>query len=161
MDSALIILASVVFGVVGFSFVARWYVMPRLAALGRADALQPLLLHSFRYVGLLLMAPALTGASLAGEFAYPAAVGDFVAAGLAVIAIAALRNHWRNAVALVWLFNIFGTVDLLYALVMGTVSGAVYQLGAAAWIPILFVPPLLVSHAIIFRLLSQPQPVQG
>ena len=153
MDSALIIVANVSFGVIGFAVIAAWYVMPRLGPLGRADALQPLLLvHSFRYVGLLFLAPALTAQSLAKEFAYPAAIGDLVAAVLAVIAIAALRRQWRLAVALVWLFNIQGAVDLLYALVMGTASGAVYHLGAAAWIPVLYVPALLVSHAMIFRL---------
>ena len=55
---------------------------------------------------------------------------------------------------LVWLFNIEGTVDLLNAIYLGLATGITsYQLGAAWFIPTVYVPALLVTHALIFVLL--------
>ena len=55
---------------------------------------------------------------------------------------------------LVWLFNIEGTVDLLNAIYQGLATGiANYHLGAAWFIPTVYVPALLVTHALIFVLL--------
>ena len=55
---------------------------------------------------------------------------------------------------LVWLFNIEGTVDLLNAIYQGLATGiASYHLGAAWFIPTVYVPALLVTHALIFVLL--------
>lgn len=54
---------------------------------------------------------------------------------------------------LVWVFNIVGTVDLLYAL---SHPDAVPSLGAAWYIPTFFVPLLLITHFMIFaRLLRK------
>lgn len=89
-------------------------------------------------------------------FARGLAYGDLVAATLALIALAALRT--RLSGPLVWIFNIFGTADLLNAfyqgdrLSLGNTPGA---LGAAYFIPIFGVPLLLVTHALVFRLLMR------
>ena len=72
---------------------------------------------------------------------------------LALLALIALRTGWARALALVWLFNIVGTVDLLNALRQ---TNVVIDLGAAWYIPTLFVPLLLVTHFMIFaRLLRR------
>ncbi len=94
--------------------------MPRLNALPRTAALMPLLhLHSFRFIGLVFLATGVVSADLAPEFAVPAAYGDLVAAALAFAALVALRLNVGIALPLVWLFNIVGALDLLYAIFMG------------------------------------------
>jgi len=132
-----------------FTLIARWYVAPRLAGLPLAAALTPLLfLHTTRYVGMVFLVPTVVGRALPRAFAGPAAYGDLLAALLALLAIVALRSRWARALALVWLFNLVGTLDLVYALFQG--NRLQVQLGAAYYIPSVAVPALLVTHAMIF-----------
>jgi len=136
-----------------YGLIARWYVAPRLATLPLGAALTPLLfLHATRYMGMVFLQPTVVGAPLPREFAATAAYGDLVAALLALLAIAALRSRWTIALALVWLFNLVGTLDLLYALFQG--NRLQVQLGAAYYIPTVAVPALLVTHAMIFARLT-------
>jgi hypothetical protein len=135
-----------------YGLIARWYVAPRLATMPLAAALTPLLLlHATRYVGLVFLVPTVVGAPLPREFAVPAAYGDLLAAGLALLAIAALRSRSAIALGTVWLFNAVGTLDLLYALYQGNRLQA--ALGAAYYIPTVVVPALLLTHAMIFSML--------
>ena len=142
----------VVLSLVVYSLIARWYVVPRLAALPRRDALTPLLLlHAFRYLGMVFLVPTVVGPALPAAFAVPAAYGDLLAALLALLAIAALRQTWPVAIPLVWLFNVEGTLDLVNAFYQGLRNNV--QLGAAYYIPTFAVPALLVTHAMIFAML--------
>ena len=135
-----------------YILLASWYVAPRLAALPLSTALTPLLfLHAFRHVGLVFLQPTVVGPDLQPEFAQPAAWGDLLAALLAMLALVALRGGWSAAIGLVWLFNVVGTLDLLYAVFRGVTLQV--QLQAAYYIPILIVPALLVTHAMIFSML--------
>ena len=55
---------------------------------------------------------------------------------------------------LAWIFNIWGTADLLFAFYQGNEVGLLPgQLGAAFYIPTFLVPLLLVTHVMIFRIL--------
>jgi len=142
----------VVLSLVVYSLIARWYVVPRLAALPLRDALTPLLLlHAFRYLGMVFLVPTVVGPALPAAFAVPAAYGDLLAALLALLAIAALRQAWPSAIPLVWLFNVEGTLDLVNAFYQGLRNDV--QLGAAYYIPTVAVPALLVTHAMIFAML--------
>ncbi len=159
MPRDLILPLSIVMALTACSLIAKWYVMPVLRSLPRARAFMPLLLfHSFRFVGLVFLIPGVTSQPLDARFANPAAYGDLLAALLALLAILALRRGWRAAIALVWIFNVEGTLDLLNALAQGlryTENGA---LGAAFFIPMVVVPALLVSHAMIFMMLVRGEP---
>lgn len=149
---------SIVLSLVSFSLIGKWYVMPRLISIPRANALTPLLLlHSFRHIGMAFLLPGVTAVALDSSFATPAAYGDLLAAVLAFIAIFALRQQWTVAIPLIWIFNVVGTVDLLNALWQGFrhISGG--QLGAMYFIPAIIVPALLVTHYMIFRLLLRSQ----
>lgn len=140
-----------------YGLLARWYLAPRLAALPLSSALMPLLfLHAFRHLGMVFLVPTVVGPGLQAEFAVPAAYGDLLAALLALAAIIALRSRWRAALALTWLFNVVGTLDLINALYRGTQLQV--QLGAAYYIPTFAVPALLVTHAMIFALLVRRRP---
>jgi len=95
---------------------------------------------------------------LPAAFAVPAAYGDFVAGLFAILATVALLKRQAWAGAAVWLFNIWGAADLLFALYQGPRAGIdPGELGAAFFIPTAIVPPLLVTHFLIFRLLVQPK----
>jgi hypothetical protein len=130
------------------------YLWPALRDLPRARALRPLLLlHGTRFIGLAFLVPGVVSPELSGEFARPAAYGDLIAALLALLALAALES--RPGIALVWLFNIWGTADLLYAFYQGRIGVGFEpgQLGAAYFIPTVVVPLLLVTHGLVFRIL--------
>lgn len=150
---------SIALGLVVFGLVARWYLVPLLARVGRDEALVPFLLfHAFRYVGLAFLIPGVTAGALDPRFAAPAAYGDLVAALLALVAVAALRLRWTVAVPLVWLFNVAGTLDLFNAVYRGFLYTPDGHLGATYFIPAVLVPALLVSHALVSWLLLRRAP---
>jgi hypothetical protein len=137
-----------------FAIAARLYVLPRLRELPARSILLPiLLLHSLRHLGLMFLAPGAIFPGMPALFAIPAAIGDLVTALLALAAIPAVWRRMRIARPLVWLFNIVGTLDLLDAIVLATVSGASAYMGPAYWIPAFWVPALLVTHYITFIVL--------
>ena len=154
MNARAIFGLQVLLSLVGYSLIARFYVAPRLAALPLPAALTPLLLlHAFRHLGMVFLVPSVVGPALPAAFAVPAAYGDLLAALLALLAIAALRNAWPLAIPLVWLFNVEGTLDLLNAFYQGLRNNV--QLGAAYYIPTFAVPALFVTHAMIFAMLMR------
>ncbi|HLF49270.1 MAG TPA: hypothetical protein VJA45_07835 [Methylomirabilota bacterium] len=137
--------------VIGYGLIARWYVAPRLAALPLHAALVPLLFpHAFRHLGLVFLVPAVVAPTLPPAFALPAAYGDLLAGVLALAAIVALRNRWPLAIPLTWLFNLVGTLDLLYAFYQGISRGVGPHLGSAWYVPTFLVPALYVTHFMIF-----------
>lgn len=137
-----------------FWIAARLYILPKLDVCEPQTVLLPiLLLHATRHLGLMFLAPGAVYAGIAPQFAYPAALGDLLAAVLALIAIPAVAARARGAKFLVWLFNIEGSLDLIAAIVLATVYDAPPFMGAAYWIPALWVPALLVTHYITFILL--------
>ena len=105
---------------VAFGLVTHLYIWPRLRILERDDALMPLLVpHTFRFIGLSFLVPGVVSPSLPSALASPAAYGDLVAAILAVAATIALSKRASSAIALVWLFNVWGATDLLFAYYQG------------------------------------------
>ena len=158
MSPQLCFFTSIAFGLIAWGLVARQFIWPRLRALPRTDALRPLLtLHSFRFIGLAFLVPGVVSPELPSTFAHAAAYGDLVAAALALLSLALLPR--AAGVAAAWIFNIWGTVDLLGAFYQANAAGLLPgQLGATYFIPIFGVPLLLVTHALAFRiLLSTPQ----
>lgn len=160
MDSLLAFLFSVGISLLSFTLIAGWYVVPRLSKQPGVQALLPLvLLNTFRTEGLVFLLPQVIGGALPPGFAVPAASGDFLTAGLALLVAFTLwlRPGW--ALPLVWLFNLVGFADLLYAIYQGMVVGLPsFHLGVAWFIPTLYVPLLLVNHIVIFWFLLRAAP---
>jgi hypothetical protein len=156
MNSKLIIGISVVFCFVAFGRVAQLYIWPRLKVLAREDALNILVIpHMFRFAGLSFLTPGVVSPDISPAFANPAAYGDLIAAMLAIVASFAITARASWALAAVWLLNLEGAIDLLFAYYNGVIGvrlppGA---LGSAVFIPTLIVPPLLVTHFLMFRLM--------
>jgi hypothetical protein len=149
-----ILTVNLLFSTFVFWVAARIYIWPKLGVLEpRAVLLPILLLHSFRHLGLMFLAPGATYPGIPPEFVYPAAFGDLVAALLALAAIAAVVRGARSARLLVWIFNVWGTVDLADAIALATIYEASASMGPAYWIPAFWVPALLVTHYITFVVL--------
>jgi hypothetical protein len=146
---------SIAFSFIAWGIVLAHYLWPELRRQSRADAARPLLLlHCFRFVGLSFLVPGVVSPDLPAGWARPAAYGDLVAAILALLALTGLQS--RLGVALVWLFNVWGCADLLYAFYQGNRVGLdPGQLGAAYFILTVLVPLLLITHGLLFRLLLQ------
>jgi len=87
------------------------------------------------------------------QFAYPAAIGDFLTAMLALAAMPAVAKNRPVGQLLVWVFNTVGTVDLIAAIALATIYNAPLYMGAAYWIPAFWVPALLVTHYVTFVVL--------
>ena len=129
--------------------IARFLLSPWLAKLSQHEALLWLSLpHAFRHVGMVFLVPGVVDRPLPAEFADPAAYGDLATGVIALAAVIALGSRWSVALALVWLFNVVGSVDLLNALRHVDVAPS---FGAAWYIPTMLVPLLLVTHFLIFK----------
>src|SRR5215831_19035190 len=116
-DNQLHYFASYTVAFVAFGLIGRWYLWPALKDRAPRTALTPLLLYaSFRVNGLMFLMPGLVSAQLPKAFAIPTAYGDLAAAVLALIALWLVQLEKTAAIPLVWLFNIAGLLDLVYAI---------------------------------------------
>lgn len=145
---------------VAFGLIAAWYVVPVLRARPFHAAVAPiLLLHSFRHFGLFYITAMAVPSPPPLGFAAPTAYGDLTTALLALVALVAVRRSHGLAVPLVWAFNVVGFLDLGVAAINAQRYGlAQYSVGVAYVLPILVVPALLVSHALVFWLLLRRPP---
>lgn len=149
-----------VFGAfVAGTVMTRLYVWPVLRSMPRYDALRVLAAPSaFRFEGMNFMVAGFVSPQLPHWFGSQVGWGDFAAAILALLSIAALTWRWRFALPIVWIFNLEGTADLLNAYFKGVTQVADPGLmGAGIYIPTVYVPILLISHTLAFILLSRPQ----
>lgn len=147
---------------VSASIVAGLYLWPQLRQMDRSRALTALVMpHMFlRFLGLGFLVPGVVSPSLGSGFAIPAAYGDLGAGILAIVATVALLKHSAGANTAVWLFNIWGTLDLLFAFYRaGQIQLQPAALGPTFFMVTAIVPLLLVTHALVFLLLFRPVPV--
>jgi hypothetical protein len=139
------------------------YILPRLRSMddfSRQRAIATF--HSFRFFGLVFVLPGVVGPGLPSGFATFAAYGDFATGVLAILALLMARVRplfWTFVVA----FNLVGAADILVdyyhasRLGLPQVAG---QLGATYGIPIIYVPLLMITHAVAFYWLVRRQPRQ-
>ena len=153
----LIFFVSIAFSFIAWGIVTARYIWPELRLRPRAEALRPLLiLHSFRFLGLAFLVPGVVSPDLPPAFAHSAAYGDIISATLALLAQLSLPSG--AGVVIAWIFNLWGSADLLNAFYHANDSGLVAgQLGAAYFIPTFVVPLLLITHGLAFRILLQHQ----
>src|SRR5579883_2034177 len=149
---------SIAFSLIAWGLVTARYIWPELRLREPAEALRPLLiLHSFRFIGLAMLVPGVVSPDLPLAFSHPAAYGDLIAALLAVLSLLLLSS--ASGAAVVWLFNLWGSADLLNAFYQANHAGLLAgQLGAAFFLPTLIVPLLLITHGLAFRILLRHHP---
>jgi hypothetical protein len=152
-----ILTVNLLFSTLVFGLAAKLYLMPRLPDLEPRSVVLPiLLLHAFRHLGLMFLAPGAVYPGIPEEFAHPAALGDMLAAALALIAIPAVVGRSRLARPLVGLFNVEGTLDLIVAILLATAYNAAPYMGPAYWIPAFWVPALACHPLCCFRSSRRP-----
>lgn len=160
MSTLTIFRIHLIFGYVAWLLCFGSYVWPRLKSADRIDALRAIAtLHSFRFFGLVFLVPGVTGHLPAG-FATFSAYGDFATSVLAILALLTVGIRplfWAFVVA----FNVVGLGDLVidyYLAVASDLPAMAGEFGATYWIPVLYVPLLMITHAAAFYLLLRPQP---
>jgi hypothetical protein len=133
------------------------YIWPRLRSMDRIEAQRAIAtLHSFRFFGLVFILPGVVGPGLPPSFASFAAYGDFATGVLAMLALVTVRVQslfWPFVVA----FNLVGAADIIVDYYHATevdLPAHAGELGAAYAIPILYVPLLMITHAVAFYLLA-------
>jgi hypothetical protein len=160
MPTAAIFQTHLVLGYVACLLFFATYVLPWLRSMNRFEAQRAIAtLHSFRFFGLVFILPGVVGANLPAGFATFAAYGDFATGILALLALLTAkvgRIFWFFVVA----FNLVGVVDIVvdyyHASKLGlpAVAG---QLGSTYVIPIIYVPMLMITHAVALYWLLRPQ----
>src|SRR5579872_505709 len=157
MVAQLSFFVSIAFSLIAWGIVTVRYIWPELHLRERTEALRPILvLHSFRFIGLAFLVPGVVSPDLPSAFAHSAAYGDIIAAALALLSLPSLPR--ASGVAIAWIFNLWGSVDLLNAFYQANHAGLLAgQLGATFFVPTLIVPLLLITHGLGFRILLQHQ----
>ena len=153
MDPRAIFGLNVLMSLISSIVAAALLVWPWLRSKSRREALLWLVApHMFlRFLGLSFLVPGVVSESLPRAWALPAACGDFVAGILAIIATMALVRSASWAIGVVWIFNVWGAADLVFAFYQGAhVKLQFGLLGAGFYLVTDIVPALLVSHAVIF-----------
>lgn len=131
---------------------------PKLKSMDHVQAQRVIAtLHSFRFFGLVFILPGVVGPDLPVKFASSAAYGDFATGILTMLALMTVRLRplfWLFVVA----FNMAGAADLLINYYHGAQFGLperAGELAAAYWIPILYVPVLMITHVLALYLLGR------
>jgi hypothetical protein len=141
-----------------FAFAARWYAAPWLKAQPRAQALTALLwVQVVRYVALQVFAAQHEGFPISMGGAMEIVVGDVAGAGIAFLAIAALRAGSQLGIWLSWLLALETAYDT-YANIRGGVRE--HLMGAATgvtWMVLAFFVPMVVVSCvlIVWQLISR------
>ena len=136
-----------------WSVVAALFIAPRLRKADTTTALSVWVApHLFRVLGVGLLVPGLSP-GMPASFAISTAIGDSITAALALASLIALRRGWHRARSLVWVFNVFGSLDLLAAAVHGGQVAAALHLQAQWYVPVLGVPLMIVAHFMVFHTL--------
>ncbi len=153
MTSTSLFALQFVWFLLAWSAIAALLVAPRLRGRDVYDELSVWVApHLFRALGVGLLVPQLApGMPL--EFALPTAVGDGVTAMLALASLIALRRRGRYALALVWGFNLIGSLDLAVAFVQALRGSVAVHLEAQWYVAALGVPMMIVAHVMVFRTL--------
>ena len=156
MPAAIIFQIQLALGYLPWLLLVVTYLWPRLRAVDPVAAHRLIAtLHSFRFFGLVFLVPGVVGPSLPPGFAASAAYGDLAAGLLAMLALLSVRVRPLFLMFVV-AFNVVGAADLILNYVHGVrldLPGAAGALGAAYWIPILYVPILMITHVAALRLL--------
>jgi hypothetical protein len=146
---------SVVGAFLASSVVAYTYVWPALRAMPRFGALRVLAaFHAFRFLGMNFLVSGFVSPELNPVFSNEVGWGDLTAAVLALVSMVALSRRWPIAISIVWIFNVWGLLDLLNAYYLGATRIADPGLfGAGVYIPAIYVPLLIVGHILAFMIL--------
>jgi hypothetical protein len=137
---------------VSWTIVVRVHLLPWLDRQSRRDALLVAVTpHLFRHVGALAVFPGI--GDVPSEWSVPLAWGDGITTVLAALTMIALHRSWRYAIALAWVFNVFGLLDLLHNGWGAARLQLAARMGPIAYVVAYGVPLMLLFHLLVFRIL--------
>jgi hypothetical protein len=117
-------------------------------------------LHSFRFFGLVFILPGVVGPNLPASFASFTAFGDLATGLLAMLVLLTVRIR-----GLFWLFvvtfNLVGVTDIIlayYHAIQVGLPAMAGQLASTYFIPVIYVPLLMITHILALYWLARPQP---
>lgn len=132
-------------------------ILSREQELGRSRILQLLVIvHAWRFVGLGMYVPGIAP-ELPEKFVYATAWGDYIAAIMAIIVYVLLGRKSSLALVGLWVFNLWGFLDILYAGYQAAHLKVAAQMGVMFFVFAGYAPLLIVSHIAIFRKILQKQ----
>jgi hypothetical protein len=144
-------------GLVAWAIIAWVHIVPWLDRRSRREALLVAVMpHMFRTVGAMALFPGIGDAP--PEWSVPLAWGDGITAVLAMLSMLALHKSWPHATKLVWVFNVFGLLDLLHNAYNSVVLQVAPRLGPIGFVVAFGVPGMLVFHVLVFRTLLRSDP---
>ncbi len=143
-----------------YVLVAKWWVGP---ALDRRDVHEALAMlcafHGLRSLGMGLMAPGAVDPSIPMSFRQMTAFGDYLSGALGLLSAVLLMRRARGSRAVCWVFSVVGIVDLLTAVVHGSMIQVFERPLGAGWYSVtVYVPAAYVTHAMIVRRLLRAPP---
>ncbi len=141
----------IVIGFVSIGFLTLWYVRPFVNRQSYSQALTILIApHIFRYIALQLFAAQATGLVISDSGRKFIAYGDVAAAILALVALWAVYRKVSWTKTAVWIFAIFGFIDLTVAVGrsmtenLSETADPVLFLVSTVYVPILYMSLFLL-----------------
>lgn len=150
--SAKLLALMMAMSLVSWTIIVRVHLLPWLDRQSRREALLVAVApHLFRHVGVLAVFPGI--GNVPREWSVPLAWGDGITTLLAALTMISLYRSWRYAIALAWVFNVFGLLDLLHNGYGAARLQLAPNMGPIAYVVGFGVPLMLLFHVLVFRIL--------
>ncbi len=129
-----------------------WWVAPRLKNLSIYDALLPLVFfNGIRFLGMMFMVEHQIYDEFPKDVAMQIGWGDYIVSILALFTAIALKYKWKLSIALAWLVNILGFVDLMNAFPKALAADIhLHDIGGIWYMMLLTGPITIIIHIYIF-----------
>ena len=137
---------------VSWAIIAYVHILPWLEKRSQREALLVAVMpHMFRTVGALAIFPGI--GDVPREWSLPLAIGDSITSVLAMLSMIALHRSWRHAIKLVWVFNVFGLLDMIHNGYSAASLQIAPRMGIIAYVVGFGVPGMFMFHMLVFRTL--------
>jgi hypothetical protein len=153
--SARLLALFMLLSICAWSIIAWVHIVPWIDKKTKREALLVVVLpHMFRTIGAMALFPGLS--TVPEAWAVPLAWGDGTTAVLAMLSMIALKKSWVHATKLVWVFNVFGLLDMLHNAYNSVVLEVAPHMGPIAYVVGFGVPGMMMFHILVFRTLIRP-----
>ncbi len=148
--SARLLASFMAMSLLAWGIIAIVHIVPVLDRKTKREALLVVVTpHMFRTIGAMALFPGI--GSPPEAWALPLAWGDGITAVLAMASMVVLHKSWTHATKLVWVFNVFGLMDMLHNGYKAAALQVAPQLGPIGYVVGFGVPGMFVFHLLVFR----------
>lgn len=156
MNNTIYLIIQTTMGLIAYGFILKFYVAPKLKDKEFGPAILPfLILHIFRYLGLVLLVQGQIDPSVSRDALAVMAYGDLASGVCALAAAFAISKNLSFATPLVILFTFVGIIDFILVSISAAMAGIVdAEIGTMWFMMVIFAPALLITQLYIaYRLL--------